>query len=942
MSDARTIDWAITATDAGFRATMRGMLDALLGVKRGTDTAKGGISDLGAAANTATGHWIKHRRELESLYTSMGKVPSKEVVAELDKIEAKYKSLAVEAERGNRAAADAMRGLLSKARTTVSADTMADSEADPSLRQRVVGKATTAATDGLKTAVAGLAAAFTAAAIATRVKEQIDLADALDESAQKASTSAQSLSTLAYAAKFGSIDLDTLTGSLGKLSKVMFDADTGNKKAAATFQALGISIRDQEGNLRASDVVLVDLAERFSTMPEGAQKSALAMELFGKSGAQLLPFLNMGRDGIEELREEARKLGLEISDETAAAAGELNDKLDKMHSRVEGVWRQLGTRLIPTLSAAADGLEGASSKGSVLNAAMTAIDVTLKGLIISGAAVGAVFKDVGTVVGGVAAAVTAAASGDFQGARNILGMMTDDLQKNGKAFEDYARKVWNGESAPSSGPAKPKAAVDTSAIAAASGSGASSRVSQWDNELDLMKLAHQRQMAEQGIFVEFSRERERDFWKTKLDTAKMSSEERFAVEKKYLATVQSINSEAFNAQIAAERNRMAEMEKNYAAQLASAESIAQRMQEAYGADSKQFADAQRQLIKLQQQADDQRRQLQDLALADERNARAQSIELQRQEAQAAFDLGLINRRQLLQQELDYQAQLFEIQRQALERRRETADPEKDPVTHQQVLNQLLEQERTYQLQRRKLTIQLDQEKGGPAGSVFSTFESSFASAADGMLNRAQSWRQSMVGIFSATGSAFVQELAVKPLAAYLASMAKRLLLTSSTTATEAGMETAAAGAKMAASAAASTVQVANNAVVAGTGAAASQAPIPLIGPGLAAVAMAAMLATVLAMGSSVRSARGGFDIPAGINPLTQLHEQEMVLPAQYANVIRGLAGGEAQVRQEASPMVHYAPVIQALDGRSVKRVLTDHKEVLFDLLKSNKGNLTRS
>lgn len=933
MSDTNVIDWAIRANDSGFAGVMRGVVDTLTGVKRGSEGARSAVNDLGGAAATAAGQWTKNRRELESLYVSMGKLPSKEVVAELDKIEKKYLSLASAAEGGNRAAADAMRGLLSKARATVTADTMIEPLAG---RSSIVERSMSAAAGTMRAAVAGLAAAFTVAAFSSKIKEQIDLANKLDDSAQKAGTTAKSLSTLVYASSFAGLDITALTGSLSKLSKAMFDADTGNKKMAATFQAMGISIKDQEGKLRASDAVLLDLAARFSSMPDGAQKSALAMELFGKSGADMLPFLNKGRDGIEQLREKARQMGLELTNEAASAAAAFNDKLTEMHAKTEGVWRQLATRLLPTLTVVADGFLDSAKEGGSMNAAMDSVDITLKGLIFTGTLVGATFKTTGTIIAGVAAAAVRASTGEFGQARDILGMMVDDVKSIGMNFEAFNQKVWNGAPDSQAGPKKPTRDLDISPIQEASAPAAKSRVSVWDNELDLMKLAHQKMTAEEGTFVEFSRDRERDFWKAKLDTARMSSDERYAIEKKYLAALQSINAEAFGASIAAQKNEMAEMEKNYVAQLAVAQDIAARIQKAYGSDSKQYADAQRQIITLQRQANDQKRQLTDLSLADQRGAASQSIALEQQQAQLSFNLGLINRKQLLAMELDYQAQLQEISRQALERRKETTDPERDPVAYQQILNQLLEQERTFQLAKQKLTADLRVESSTPGANAFSTMEGSFSSAVDGMLNRAQSWRQSMTSIFTSTGTAFIQEMAVKPFAAYVASMAKRLFLTSSTTATETGLEATAAGAKMGLSAAASTVQVANNAVVAGTGAAASQAPIPFVGPVLAALAMAAMLATVIGMSSSIKSARGGFDIPAGINPMTQLHEEEMVLPARYANVIRGMASRSPEDGAGGGDAFHFAPVVQALDARGVDRVLESHGRKFIDYLQKNK------
>lgn len=67
--------------------------------------------------------------------------------------------------------------------------------------------------------------------------------------------------------------------------------------------------------------------------------------------------------------------------------------------------------------------------------------------------------------------------------------------------------------------------------------------------------------------------------------------------------------------------------------------------------------------------------------------------------------------------------------------------------------------------------------------------------------------------------------------------------------------------------------------------------IPKVGPFLAPLMAAAALAGVLALGSSIASAAGGYDIPGGVNPVTQLHEREMVLPANLADRIRGMTDG---------------------------------------------------
>lgn len=98
--------------------------------------------------------------------------------------------------------------------------------------------------------------------------------------------------------------------------------------------------------------------------------------------------------------------------------------------------------------------------------------------------------------------------------------------------------------------------------------------------------------------------------------------------------------------------------------------------------------------------------------------------------------------------------------------------------------------------------------------------------------------------------------------------------------------------EMASSVASAVAQIANYAAVAAAGAWAAMVSIPYIGPVIAPVAAGLALAGVMALAGQIHSAAGGFDVPAGSNPVTQLHAQEMVLPAELANKVRGMTGGE--------------------------------------------------
>ena len=187
------------------------------------------------------------------------------------------------------------------------------------------------------------------------IKGAIDHAAALDRAAQKAGTTVDALSRLAYAASFSEVGLDDLTSSLGKLSKQMADATQNSTGVAASaFAALGISVTDTNGRLRDAGDVFKDIADRFSRINDGATKTAIAMALFGKTGAQLIPLLNEGTAGLRRFASESDRTGNTISTKTAEAANHFNDTLTKLQMILSGVINKLAQDALPTLQALAD------------------------------------------------------------------------------------------------------------------------------------------------------------------------------------------------------------------------------------------------------------------------------------------------------------------------------------------------------------------------------------------------------------------------------------------------------------------------------------------------------------------------------------------------------------------------------------------------------------
>lgn len=214
---------------------------------------------------------------------------------------------------------------------------------------------------GKATAVglAAVTAAATAASVAigVAVKGAIDHADELSKASQKIGVSVEALSRLEYAAQLSDVSLEQLTAGLRQFSKAIVEASTNGKSGpAGVFSALGIAVKDAAGNLRSNEQLFGDVAERFARMEDGALKTSIAMQLFGKSGSDLIPLLNSGRTGLADMAAEADRLGVTITGKTAAGAEAFNDTLTKIGAVLQGVTNKVMEAALPAMQSLADTL----------------------------------------------------------------------------------------------------------------------------------------------------------------------------------------------------------------------------------------------------------------------------------------------------------------------------------------------------------------------------------------------------------------------------------------------------------------------------------------------------------------------------------------------------------------------------------------------------------
>lgn len=230
--------------------------------------------------------------------------------------------------------------------------------------------------DAFTRMAAGVTAAWGALNVLGSVKQAADLADQLSKLSQRTGVAIESLSALNYAAGLNDATFDDMGEALKGLSNKMFEAASKGGEAAEAFDALGIRVTDSAGKLRGVDAVLLDIADAFSKMEDGAGKSAIANKLMEESGIRLIPTLNNGRAGLEAMRKEAEALGGIMGDDLAKASVELNDNLTRMQTLAQGIAASVGNALIPTINALATEFLNARRAGLSFMEALTGIGLS--------------------------------------------------------------------------------------------------------------------------------------------------------------------------------------------------------------------------------------------------------------------------------------------------------------------------------------------------------------------------------------------------------------------------------------------------------------------------------------------------------------------------------------------------------------------------------------
>ena len=201
-----------------------------------------------------------------------------------------------------------------------------------------------------RTLVGALAGYFSVQMFASWVKGAIDAADALNDLSERTGVASDKLSKFQYAAKLSDVTAEEFGSNLIKFNRSIAEAARGTGEAQKAFDAMGVSVKDSSGNIKATDVLLAEVADKFTTYADGANKTALATALFGRAGAGMITFLNLGSKGLAEMGRELERLGGVVMPEAARRAGEFNDNLDRLKAASSAAGLEIGNQLIPYIN----------------------------------------------------------------------------------------------------------------------------------------------------------------------------------------------------------------------------------------------------------------------------------------------------------------------------------------------------------------------------------------------------------------------------------------------------------------------------------------------------------------------------------------------------------------------------------------------------------------
>lgn len=209
--------------------------------------------------------------------------------------------------------------------------------------------------DAQSLALAGGFAAVAAAIVKAEkamiymTKESAAFADNIITLSMQTGQSTQQLQEFAYASELIDVSVDTLQGSLTKLTNNMQDTMNGTGNAKASFEALGVSVTNADGSMRSANDVFYETIDALGQVKNETERDAMSMDIFGRSAQDLNPLIIQGSKTLKAYADEAHNVGYVLDDEALSTLGAVDDAYQRLQNTQEGVKNQLSAEFAPYL-----------------------------------------------------------------------------------------------------------------------------------------------------------------------------------------------------------------------------------------------------------------------------------------------------------------------------------------------------------------------------------------------------------------------------------------------------------------------------------------------------------------------------------------------------------------------------------------------------------------
>ena len=737
-------------------------------------------------------------------------------------------------------------------------------------------------------AIGGILAGFSLQQAISTVLNFADAAEELGNTSQIIGTTATELSRLHATAVPMGIAAESVDTGMKKLAKTLTDARRGGEESAAAFAAVGIAGDDLK-NLSLPDVV-AKISDKFKESEDGATKAAVATALMGRSGADLIPWLNQGAEAMTANADAAEAMGAVMGEDAVAAGEALDAAWDKLSMQGTGLKNLFAQSLAPVLQYIAECFTtdsgAAMDFGTVFKAVGTVVVATVQVVQQAWNVVSGIVRAITISISSVFSAVGMAASGNFGAARTALATgramiseellgMVDNAKNLGSKFSETMNNMWGDGVKPKSTGNQPRA----------EGTG----------QIDFKEKGGEGKASSAA----------KEAAKAAMDAAR----DKFEYEMELL------------------RNELAETERGAVEKI----QIAQRMTEAvkaqYGEESREYARAQREQARIVEEVETEKRRIKDAALTRARDHALFEVNLAREQAQMLIATGEMNDVQKVGLERRTQEQIYALQLAYLESRRLLMATEPQEVARINAEIEKLHQE--HQIRMAQNNVANFEANKSQWNGYFQSMTDGFSNAIQGMMFQGQSLREAMGNVFQSILGQLVQT-GVKMAANWLTT---QLAMTSATVAgatTRTAAEVGSAKASTIANAGAAIKNIMTKAVEVFASVYSAIAGIPFVGPFLAPVMAVAAGATIVGLVGKVASAEGGWDRVPYDGAQAILHKEEMVLPAPLAEGIRAMVEGGNRGGGGLT--------INAMDRRDVQRYFDDNADVYLRALSNASTN----